>query len=94
MCACVFFFFKDKPHLQPLYIDGQKLESVSSHKVLGLILQSNLKWNEHKKAITAKNSKRLHILRVLRRGGLPIEDLLAINFSIVRSVLSSDKILR
>ena len=40
-------FFKEKPSLQPLQIDGIELEFVSSHKVLGLVIQSNLKWNEH-----------------------------------------------
>ena len=36
---------------------------------------------------TSKASKRLHIIRVLRRGGVPPQDLLHIYYSLVRSVL-------
>ena len=50
--------FKEKPSLQTLKIDGSKLESVSSHKVLGLVIQSNLKWNEHIDLIISKDSDR------------------------------------
>ena len=58
-------FFKEKPSLQPLQIDGSKLESVASYKVLGLAIQSNSKWNEHIDLIISKASKRLHILAVV-----------------------------
>ena len=39
-------FLKDTPRLSPLTIDGPKLETIRSHKVLGLIMQNNLKWDE------------------------------------------------
>ena len=58
-----------------------------SHKVLGLVIQSNLKWNEHITSVVSKASKRLCILRVLRRSGVPVEDLINIYFAIIRSVL-------
>ena len=35
----------------------------------------------------AKASKRLHILRVLKRGGVPPADLLKVYFGLIRSVL-------
>ena len=80
-------FFKEKLSLQPLQIDGNELESMSPNKLLGLVIQSNLKWNEHIDLIISKASKRLHILRVLRRGGVPPKDLLLIYFALIRSVL-------
>ena len=43
--------------------------TVMIHKVLGVTIQSNLKWE-----VVAKASKRLHILRVLKRGGVPPAD--------------------
>ena len=58
-------FFKATPQLPPLLIDGQVLETVRSHKVLGLVIQDNLKWNENTCMIVSKVSKRLHIIRVL-----------------------------
>ena len=80
-------FFKATPQLPPLRIDGQVLETVRSHKVLGLVIQDNLKWNENTCMIVSKASKRLHIIRVLRRGGVSAADLLVIYVALVRSVL-------
>ena len=69
-------FIKAAPQLPPLRIDGQVLETVRSQKVLGLVIQDNLKWNENTCMIVSKASKRLHIIRVLRRGGVSAADLL------------------
>ena len=70
-----------------LAIDTKALESVDSHKVLGVTIQSNLKWNLHINEVVAKASKRLHFLRVLKRGGVPPADLLKVYFALIRSVL-------
>ena len=68
-------------------VNGKVLETVKSHKVLGLIIQDNLKWNKHIEMSTSKASKRLHIIRVLRQGGVPPHDLLHIYYALVHSVL-------
>ncbi|XP_068697663.1 uncharacterized protein [Montipora foliosa] len=80
-------FFKEKPQLSPLTTDDQPLEVVTSHKVLGLIIQNDLKWNQHIASVVAKASKRLHILRVLRRGGVSAAHLVSIYVSLIRSIL-------
>lgn len=81
-------FFKATPQLPPfLRIDGQVLETVRSHKVIGLVIQDNLKWNENTCMIVSKVSKRLHIIRVLCRGGVSAAHLLVIYVALVRSVL-------
>ena len=80
-------FFKETPQLPPLRIDGQVLETVRSHKVLGLVIQDNLKRNEHIDMIVSKASKRLHIICVLRRAGVSSSDLVAVSAALVRSVL-------
>ena len=69
-------FLRKRPEIQPLCVNGKVLETVKSHKVLGLIIQDNLKWNKHTEMSTSKASKRLHIIRMLRRGGVPPHDLL------------------
>ena len=51
------------------------------------MIQNNLKWNNHIESIVAKASKRLHILRVLRRGGVEINDLITIYTVLIRSLL-------
>ena len=43
-----------------LAIDTKALESVDAHKVLGVTIQSNLKWDLHINEVVAKASKRLH----------------------------------
>ena len=81
-------FYKERSTFNPLILDDHPLEIVSHHKVLGLVLQDNLKWNEHVAMIITKASKRLHILRVLKRGGIPPSDLILIYNAMIRSVLS------
>ena len=68
-------------------IDTKALESVDAHKVLGVTIQSNLKWDLHINKVVAKASKRLHILRVLKHGGVPPADPLKVYFALIRSVL-------
>ena len=46
-----------------------------------------MKWNEHIGMIVSKVSKRLHIIHVLRRGGVITADPVAIYVALVRSVL-------
>ena len=46
-----------------LAIDTKALESVDAYKVLGVLIQSNLKWDLHINEVVAEASKRLHILR-------------------------------
>ena len=48
--------------------------------------ESNLKWDLHINEVVAKASKRLHILRVLKRGGVPPADPLKVYFALIRSV--------
>ena len=77
-------FFREKPRLPAFTIDGQALEIVSSHKVIGLIIQSDLKWSEH---ITSVVAKCLHILRVLRHGGVTATDLFPVYVALICSIL-------
>ena len=80
-------FLRKRQEIQTPCVNGKVLETVKSHKVLGLIIQDNLKWNKHIEMSTSKASKRLHIIRVLRRGGVPPHDLLHIYYALVRFVL-------
>ena len=74
-------FLWELPELSPLVINGQTLEIIHSHNVLGLIIQSNLKWNGHINSVVSKAFKRLYILRVLRRSGIPAEDLVTLYYA-------------
>ena len=82
-----FCFLKEPIDLPHLRIDDQQLEFVTSHKALGLVIQNNLEWNNRIESIVTKASKRLHILRVLRRRGVEINDLITIFIALIRSLL-------
>jgi hypothetical protein len=59
-------FLKETPQLPPLTIDGHVLETAAqSDKVLGLIIQNNLKWDKQIRSTVSKAFKRLYGLRVL-----------------------------
>ena len=73
--------------LQLLVLIESNLTVLKCHNVFGLTLQSNLKWNIFIERTTSKASKRLHILRVLKRNGVNVADLLTVYKSLVRSVL-------
>ena len=70
-----------------LTIDGVDLEKVQSHKVLGITLQNNLKWNDNVQKMISKGSKRLYILRTMKRAGVPVTHLLNLYSALIRSIL-------
>ena len=55
--------------------------------MLGFDIQNDLKWNEQVDIITKKAAKRLYIIRTLKRSGVPIDDLISIYASLIRSIL-------
>ena len=71
------FLAKDLDVLQ-LTVNDTYLEKVSVHKVFGVTLCDNLKWGQNSKEIVDKVCKRLFLLRVLRRAGVPLNHLITI----------------
>ena len=53
------------------HYNGSTIDVVRSVKILGVTLQSNLKWNEHINNIVKKASKRLYFLSQLKRAKVP-----------------------
>ena len=45
------------------YIKKHKLENISSHKYLGIIIQDDLQWDSHVREVKAKATKILELLR-------------------------------
>ena len=76
-------FLKYQPTVITLIqLNGIVIDRVSSYKLLGVIISNDLSWNEHKKA-----TKRLFVLRTLKRVGLGTNDLVLVYCSIVRSIV-------
>ena len=59
-------------------------EKVKKYKLLGVILTVDLKWKEH---IAYKACKRLYSLRVLRKAGVEVKNMLKVYLAIIRPIL-------
>ena len=68
-------------------IDSKPVDSVFSHKVLGLTLQADLRWNAHVDSIVPKAAKRLYILRILTCSNVSTNDLVTVYATLIRPLL-------
>ena len=66
---------------------------VSCFKLLGVYISENLSWASHCDSIIKRANRRLYALRVLKNCGLPMQDLLAVYCSLIRSILEYANIL-
>ena len=80
-------FMRNRPPIEPVYIDDHELSLVSETKVLGVIVQNNLKWEQNVKNIVKRANGKLHMLRLLKRHNLPWKDLITVYTCYVRPVL-------
>ena len=80
-------FSKSPPILQPLTINNVPLDCVQSTKLLGISIQSNLKWDLHVGTICRKASKRLYTLWCLKRSGVLPRDLCSVFCCFIRPVV-------
>ena len=81
-------FVKNEPQFAPIVVDGKELERVTSAKLLGLTISSNLTWNEHISDVIKKASKRLYFLVQLKRSRVPRHDMSTFYTACIRSVLT------
>ena len=73
--------------VEPIIINGQHLEIVKSAKILGMTLTDDLKWNKHIGIVVLKASKRLYLLKQLRRAGVDNKHLIGFYNACIRSIL-------
>ena len=76
-----------------LYISGYPwwcpffLRINSLHKILGVHVSDDLTWNTHIAYLFKKANKRLYALRIVKKSGVAIDDLVKIFCALIRSVL-------
>ncbi len=58
---------------QPVSVKGKDLQRVEVFKLLGINVQSDLKWNSHISDILRRAAKRIYQLRICREARLPKE---------------------
>ena len=71
-------FLRNGPPSPVITIGNQVLESVTSLRLLGVIIQTNLKWDLQVEQVIKRASRRLYILCKLKRNGVPTSDLVLI----------------
>ena len=81
------FLMYDVARLNPIYVSGLSMQSVSSFKLLGVTLSNELTWNSHVEKTIKKANSRLHALRQLKKIGQSKTDLVIMYCSFVRSVV-------
>ena len=70
-----------------LKANGIAFEIVKSAKILGLTVRNDLKWNDHLNNITAKASRRIYLLKQLKRAGIDRKSLIQFYCACIRSLL-------
>ena len=81
-------FLRSKPFpTSPIYVNGSPIEHVTTHKVLGVYISSDLLWNQHCECIVKRARKLLYALRVLIKSGLSAQDVVQVYCTFIRSTL-------
>ena len=80
-------FRKNKTIIPQLEIENNLFGKVTSYKLLGLWIDDNLKWNTNTEYIVKKATKRLFLLKVLKRYHSPVNDMKRFYTAVIRSIL-------
>ena len=75
------------PFQRSLEANGQLVPFVTSIQLLGISLQSSLRWDAHNNGITAKANSKWYFLLVLKRAGISAPDLVKFYTTYVRPTL-------
>ena len=77
----------EKETFQQLTVNNYPVEHVNSAKLLGVMLSSDLTWNEHVAYSVKKSSRRLYMLRLLKRANADTKTLITVYRTCVRPIL-------
>ena len=80
-------FKRNQPNFPPISINGSQIERVEKLSILGLSITRDLKLNDHVDKIVNKASKRIYLLKQLKRFGLNASDLKCFYVASTRSIL-------
>ena len=83
----IFNFTKKYQFTTRLQIKGKSLETIKSTKLLGTIIQDNLKWDENTEYLVKRANSRMNILRKAKKFNASKEDLTQIYTSFIRCIL-------
>ncbi len=79
-------FSHQKQASQNLHISNQPIEKCNVVKLLGVLIQNDLKWDSHINSIVQKASQRLRMISVLKHSGYDTEKLIIVFIAHIRSI--------
>ena len=85
--AMVFNPCKSLDFIPELKLDDKQLEVVEEQRLLGVIIQADMKWSSNSEQMVKKANKRLWILRRLKNLGARNKDLIDLYEKQIRSIL-------
>ena len=88
----IFNFCSSVPFQTRLYLNGQLLEQVSDCRLLGVQLDSQLKWRKNTEKIIKRAYQRMSIIRSLSSFSVPREDLVHLYNLYIRSILEQSSV--
>ena len=77
----------ERSDILPLVINNKEIKLTFSAKILGLIIRSDLKWNDHVESVLKKSSKRSYFLRQLKRARVSEKEMILFFCTCVRPIL-------
>jgi len=70
-----------------LCIHGSNIDRVTNFKLLGVFISSDLSWDTHVTYMLQKAAKRMHCTIYLVKAGIPVNDILCVYCTVIRSIL-------
>ena len=88
----IFNFTQNYQFTTRLDLNGENVEVVNEQKLLGTIIQNDLKWDSNTSKLVKSANARMRLLHKLSEFGAPRNDLVAIYNSYIRSTLEQNAV--
>ena len=83
----IFNFTKNYKFTTNISHNGDDLELIDETKLLGIIITNDLKWHKNTAFLVKKANPRMRLLRKIAEFSAPVEDMVSIYVSYIRSIL-------
>ena len=70
-------FRRSPEHFDPVTVDGIQIQATTSGRLLGLIINNTLTWNDHVDSLIKQAASKIYLLVQLKRARVPAEDFFA-----------------
>ena len=80
-------FRRSPEHFDPDTVDGIQIQATTSSKLLGLIINNTLTWNDHVDSLIKKAARKIYLLVQLNCARIPAKDLVAYYCACIKSSL-------